>query len=94
MVFGYVLFFLLLTPLCFVANCGRWVGKPASVEEHQTEGEGAGERANCRVWDNGSVRGGSQPLGKPGLLRIHSVYHIQEKCSEERANNGSSFLQS
>ena len=28
------------------------------------------------------------------LSLIQPVYHIQEKCLEERTNNGSSFLQS
>lgn len=28
------------------------------------------------------------------LSLIQLVYHIQEKCLEERTNNGSSFLQS
>lgn len=55
MVFCYVLFSLLLTPLRFVANGGRLEGKPRRVEGHQRECEGAGERAKegkraaCRV---------------------------------------------
>lgn len=44
MVFCYVLLSLLVTLLCLVANCGRLEGEPKSVEGHQGECEGAGER--------------------------------------------------
>lgn len=58
--------------------------------------EGPGQKREdslLRARERGQGEASSE-APKKLLSLIQPVYHIQEKCLEERTNNGSSFLQS